>query len=302
MTELMIFHRATRWAPIAGILMLHLCGSVYSQEVTFHKLPTKVNDEVHQTIVCELNAERTIRQQNQLVDSSKQRMQRQLDRVLTILALDEGRPSQARLNYKSAVTRLTDTDDRSVESIQPVAGHIYNVQRTKQRLLITDEFGQAITEEEDEILRSHLANFGRPNPLAEFLHGKRIQVGQTIQVPEDVAHQLLGMTGNSAKTDKLGMTLAAVRHHRGKQHAVFETLMKTSSQETRMSLVMKGELVVEANTCRTHSIKLNGPVAISEVRGPAIGRFVVSTNGTLNVKIESGFREASLASKGTRLR
>lgn len=268
-----------------------------NQIVVFQKRPTQVNDEIHQKVQCDLDAERTIRQQNQLVDTTKQTLERMQDRTLKILALEGGRPTEARLDYRTSVTNVRDAQKRSVEATQPVAGHVYFVQRQGKELTITDESGKPITEEEDKILREQLQNFGKPNPLAQFLNGKRVQVGQTIEVPKEVAVELLGMTGNSAKTDALGLTLVAARNIDGQPCAIFETILKTNGRES-VSLVMKGELIVEANTCRTRSIRMHGPVAISETKGPAIGRFTVSTNGTLKVAVTTRFEGDGVAGVG----
>ena len=267
-----------------------------AQEAVFRKRPTQVLDQVHQTVRCELDAERAIRQHNQLVDSSKQTLDRKQDRTLTILAIENGRPTRAKLDYRVAVTNVRDSRQQSVEATQPVAGHVYLLAKLNDKLVITDEQGQPITEEENKILQEQLQNFGKPNPLAEFLDGQRIRVGQAIQVPEEVAHQLLGMAGRSAKTDKLALTLVAVRQNAGQPVAVFETLLKTNGEETAMSLVMKGELIIETDTCRTRSIRLLGPVAISETKGPTIGRYMVNTTGTLKVAMKSKFDRATTAS------
>ena len=141
-----------------------------NQIVVFQKRPTQVNDEIHQKVQCDLDAERTIRQQNQLVDTTKQTLERMQDRTLKILALEGGRPTEARLDYRTSVTNVRDAQKRSVEATQPVAGHVYFVQRQGKELTITDESGKPITEEEDKILREQLQNFGKPNPLAQFLN------------------------------------------------------------------------------------------------------------------------------------
>lgn len=271
--------------------------SAESQEVIFTKRPTQPLDTSHQVIHCNLNAERTIRQQNQLVDSSKQTMQRKQDRKITILALKDGKPTQAKIEYVDSSTNVRGENNQTVEATQPVAGNTYFVTRQNGTLLVTDETGKPVTEEENKILQMHLQNFGKTNPLAQFLDGKRIRVGQEIPVPDAVASELLGLTGNEGKTDKLSLRLVATKNVDGQNLAIFETLLKSSSKESSMSLVMKGELTIEVGTCRTRSIRLHGPVAISETRGPTVGRFIVSTNGTLQVSVQTVFGQARVAGK-----
>lgn len=271
--------------------------SAMGQEVLFTKRSTQPLDTSHQVIECNLNAERTIRQQNQLVDSSKQTMQRKQDRTLTILAIEGGKPTRAKLQYLDSSTNVRGENNQSVEATQPVAGNTYFVSKQNGTLTVTDEAGQPVTEEENKILQMHLQTFGKTNPLAQFLDGKRIQVGDEILVPDAVASELLGLTGNEGKTDKLTLRLVTTKKAGGQKIAVFETLLKSSSKESSMSLVMKGELAIETSTCRTRSIRLHGPVAISETRGPTVGRFVVSTNGTLQVAVQTTFGQAQVASK-----
>lgn len=268
--------------------------SVYGQDVLFTKRPTQVNDTAHQIVQGKLEADRTIRQQNQLVDTSKQTLERTQVRTLTILEIVDGSPARARLVYGDSSTRVQGEKEQRVEVTHPVAGNTYFVLRRGEELFFTDENGSQVTEEETKVLQLHMAAFGKPNPLADFLNGKQIQIGQSVEVPQEVARELLGLTGNDAKTDKLVLRLSAIKNIDGIVCGIFDTILRTSGKEAAMSLLMKGELVVESNTCRTRSIRLHGPVALSEMRGPTIGRFVVSTNGTLQVAVETTFLPAGV--------
>ena len=117
-----------------------------------------------------------------------------------------------------------------------------------------------------------------------------------MDVPDDVARELLGLTGRKGKTDKLNLKLVGIQGASGRTYGVFETLLRTSGRETSMSLLMKGRLLIEPATCRTKLIELQGPVAISETRGPPQGTFVVSTNGTLSVSVETVFGQSQRVS------
>lgn len=272
-----------------GFLGIVAVTSSEAQEIRFTKSDTRVNDTSRQWLQCHLAAERTIRHQNQLVDSSKQSLERRQDRVVRILNVERGLPVRALLRYGASTTRVGAQDNQTMEVTQPIAGNAYIVTRSGSGISITDEVGQPITDEENKLLRVHLETFGKPNPLAQFLDGKRIAVGQSIIVPDAVARELLGLTGNAGKTDKLSLRLAAVKRIEQVECAVFETLLRTHGEETTMSLLMKGELLVETNSCRTREINLQGPIAVSEARGPAEGRFVISTNGTLQVNVQTAF-------------
>ena len=274
---------------LCAAFWLLACTLSSGQELQFSRRPIQVNDVAKQVVQCDLDAVRVIRQQNQLVDNSKQQLQRKQDRMLRILAVVAGKPTRARIDYGQSSTRIKGVDDEAAEVTQPVAGNTYYAALRGEQLLLSDSQGNKPTAEEEKILKLHLATFGKPNPLAKFLDGKCIRVGQSFEVPDEVARELLGLTGNSGKTGKLTLKLVGVQEAKRRNYGVFETLLRTSSRETSMTLLMKGQLVIEAATCRTKSIVLQGPVAISETRGPAQGRFVVSTNGTLKVSVETVF-------------
>ena len=256
-----------------------------AQVVTFSHRSSQPGDRSRQSVVCDLNAERTIRQHRQVVDSTKQQLHKNQVRSITILETARGTAARARVAYSEASMQVKAGQKRIAEAKQPIAGKVYIVTRRGEELLFTTEDGQPIGAEEEKLLRNQLSTFGISNPLARFLHGKRITVGDSLDVPNEVAAELLGLTGNQGKTEQLSLKLVSIRRVHEIPCAVFETLLKSHSDERALTLLMKGELVIDPTTCRTHAIRLNGPVAISERRGPSVGRFIVSTNGTLQVSV-----------------
>lgn len=274
---------------ISSLILIVCVGAVHAAEthLNFTAHVSKVNDATHQVSELVLAADRSIRHQNQIVGTSNQKMQQSQDRVVTILKTAHGNPIQARIDYGDSTTQVEAGDQRNVKVVQPIANKTYFVTRNDDQLLFADETGGEITEAEDKLLQQQFQNFGKPNPLAMFLNGKRIRMGQSINVPEEVARELLGLTGHTGKTDRLSLRLVATKSVAGVECGVFDTLLRTSSEETSMSLLMKGQIAVDPETCRTKSVQLQGPVAISETRGPTEGRFIVSTNGSLQVTLTS---------------
>ena len=209
----------------------------------------------------------------------------------------KGKATRAKISYVQSTTKVKVQNNAVAEAKQPIEGKTYLVARAGEQLIVTDEIGQPISDEESKILLPQLNSFGKPNPLAQFLNGKQISVGDSIDVPDEVAAELLGLTGNAGKTDQLTLRLTAIKADGGVDCALFETLLRSHSDESSISLLMKGELMIDPNTCRTRSIQMHGPVAISERRGPAQGRFTVSTNGSLKVAVRNEHRPASMAAR-----
>jgi len=277
------------------VCLTPISKSLPAQVVQFTNQPAQINDTASQTIECDLDADRTIRQHNQIVDSSKQQLRRQQVRTVTVLEIAKGNATRAKIAYQQSTTKVKAQGDAVVEAKQPIEGKTFLVARAGDQLIITDEIGQPISDEENKILLPQLNSFGRPNPLAQFLNGKQIKVGDSIDVPDEVAAELLGLTGNSGKTDQLALRLSAIKPDGGVNYAVFETLLRSHSDESSVSLLMKGELMIDPSSCRTRSIQMHGPVAISERRGPLQGRFTVSTNGSLRVSVRNEHRTAIAA-------
>lgn len=283
---------------ISVLMLLPVYGLLGQEVVEFRNRPAEIQDQVTQSIECHLNAERAIRQHKQVIDKSKQQFRRDQVRTVRVLQVSNGNATQALIQYEKSSTKIAVENGRVVEANQPVAGKTYLVERKQQELIIRSEKGLAVSEEEDQILRTQLQTFGLPNPLAQFLNGKRIRIGQSVDVPEEVARELLGLTGNNGKTDKLALRLSGMRSVSGTNCAVFETLLKSHSDESSISLLMKGELLIDPATCHTKTIELEGPVAISELRGPPEGRFMVSTNGSLKVAVRTA-RQIPVANRTT---
>ena len=242
---------------------------------------------------CDLQATRIIRQQNQLIDESPQQLQRHQERTVTILAVANHRPTRARIDYAESTTKAQSDKEPAVRISHPVANRSYFAERRDGNLILLNAEGKPPTPEEQEILRRHLETFGKPNPLAMFLHAKTVRVGGSIVVPKEVASELLGLAGNDAEAEQLTLHLREVKHLDGQPCAVFQTVLKTNHADSSMNLLMRGQLQIEIHTCRTKAIALRGPVAMSEARGPAQGRFVVSTNGTLKISVDATFGESA---------
>lgn len=281
------------------LVCLLISNTASAQVVRFTNQPAQINDVASQSIECDLDADRTIRQHNQVVDSSKQQLRRQQVRTVMVLETVKGKATRAKISYVQSTTKVKVQGNSVAEAKQPIEGKTYLVARAGEQLIVTDEIGQPISEEESKILLPQLNSFGKPNPLAQFLNGKQIKVGDSIDVPDEVATELLGLTGNAGKTDQLALRLTSIKADGGVNCAVFETLLRSHSDESSISLLMKGELIIDPRTCRTRSIQMHGPIAISERRGPAQGRFTVSTNGSLKVAVRNEHQSAATAARQT---
>jgi hypothetical protein len=273
------------------VSLLTALGADAAEMVRFQRGSARVGDVVRQALECELQAEVVISQAGQTIDSSRQGLQRRQDRLLEILQLDGPRTSRGRIRYPVAAKTATleGHDPQSID--EPIAGKTYLVSRGgDNELRITDPAGQPPPPEELALLEAGLQGFGLPNPLADFLDGRQLRVGQTVELPAEVAAELLGIAPSVGEVQRFSMRLTGTRQVDEVRCAIFQTLLRTAQQEDmNVTLLMRGQLTIQVSTCRTVEMTMEGPVAISEARGPAQGRFLVSTQGTLHVAVQTRY-------------
>jgi hypothetical protein len=186
--------------------------------------------------------------------------------------------------------------DAAEKKPQPVAGKTYLCQRLPGKdggLNITDEAGHIPPTDEYEIVAQQMEMVGRPNPLAEFLAGKSIAMGQTIELPRGVAGKIFNLGEQFGEVTKFELKLNDVSSTDGHARAKFVARVEAASNNaSQMRMQMEGPLVVEVDTCRAVNLSLSGPIAMSETRGSYSTSYQVIGTGTLKTHIASVFRDA----------
>jgi hypothetical protein len=275
------------------------------QRVTFAKRAPRVGDEVEQSLGLQMQMVTTMRQGNQLGEKSRTSARNELRRVVSTTHVEAGQTVAVRVQYLEATKQvnaskggpsLQTPGDGPEKKAQPVAGKTYLCQRLPGKdggLNITDEAGHIPPTDEYEIVAQQMEMVGRPNPLAEFLAGRSIAVGETIELPREVAGKIFNLGeqfGDIAKFDlKLNEVSSAEGHTRAEFVARVEAASNNASQ---MRMQMEGPLVVEVDTCRALNLNLSGPIAMSETRGSYSMSYQAIGTGTLKTHIASTFRDA----------
>jgi hypothetical protein len=276
--------------PLTICLLVGASSADGRETVRFQKRPAQVGDALRHSVDCELQADLVIRHGNQVVDSERQGLRKEQRRTLTLLSVAKQGPARARLIYHAASKTARRADEPPQREEEAVAGKSYLVARNGDELHIRNAEGEIPSPPELAIVQANMQTFGLPNPLAEFLDGKTFAVGETVELPEDVAKELMGLAGQVGEITRFSMTLVSTERVDDAPCAVFDTLLQASAEDHgTMTLLMKGRLVIQVLTCRTVAITMDGPVAISETRGPPQGQFIVSTQGQLNVAVRAQY-------------
>ena len=96
---------------------------------------------------------------------------------------------------QESIVEGAETNEPTLSS-QPVQGKTYICKRElgeNGELVVTDEAGNRPPTDEYEIVAQQMQMVGRPNPLAQFLAGRTIAVGEKVELPSAVASQVFNL-------------------------------------------------------------------------------------------------------------
>lgn len=269
--------------------------------VRFARQLPRIGDQVEQTLSMELRLDSTVRKGKQIVERSATAMCREQHRLVTTSDVADDHTTAVRVRYVAASTktgrgkRLRDLDGQAPAiAPQPVEGKAYECRRDGDQLLVTDQQGNIPPIDEFQIVAENMQSLGQPNPLAEFLVGRTVGIGQQIKLPRDVAEQLLGIGGSLGQVDQFVLTLKDVRHIDGAPCAVFKASVGAASNDSsQMRLELEGTLVVQIGTCRAVHADLVGPIGMVETRGSLNHTFQMAGTGRMSVRLASAYRDVA---------
>jgi hypothetical protein len=243
----------------------------------------------------------TMRQGNEILGKNQNTVRTKQHRVLTTVGVDSGRATAVKVHYAAAGKQVVTgevgappTEPAAVP--QPVQGKTYICRREpgeNGQLVVTDSKGERPPSDELEIVSQQMQMVGRPNPLAEFLAGRTISVGEKLELPNEVARQIFNWGDRLGEVSKFTLTLQKVQTEKGVSSAVFlASVEAASSDATQMRLEIEGPLVVEPATCRVRQVSLIGPIGMSESRGTYSTAYQMIGTGRLSMSIASTYRDA----------
>jgi hypothetical protein len=281
---------------LSGILALPLLTAAAAsptgaqETVTFKKRITQPGETSQQELTCDLDLVMSIRQSGQVVQSQQQLLKRQQQRELKILKASAGVPQQASIRYLRSSISIKAAEQAEQGTEQPVTGKTYLVSRKGGELQITYPDGNEPSPEELAIVRDNMDTFGLPNPIAEFFDGKRVRLGQQLDLPAPLARELLGFADTANSASKFRMQLQEIMPPKQGQlrAARFAIEMEAADPEqSGVSMKLAGELLMEIDTCRSLAVQLTGPVSASETHGPEAATYEVYTEGDIKVAVRT---------------
>jgi len=284
-------------AALIGLAVLTLGPAVDSASARSYRFayrPPQVGDRAVQDVHFEMNLIVTLIQSGQIVHTNDRGIQRMQRRTITVLDVEGGRVTRAKVAFARSEQSASNGSKRTTPEEHPVAGKAYLVTREPNgRLQVTDLQGSQPSAEERALVARAMDALGRRNPLALFFNQRTVAVGQTVSLPKDLANDLIGFREAVGEVSRFDMKLVAARVSDGGTCVVFDTRIDAGSPlEDGRTLAMRGQFLLEVDTCHAAAIELSCPVAVTETRGPEGGRFTVEGQGTLQVSMRSRRAEA----------
>ena len=276
------------------------------QAIQFGGRPTRVGDQTEQTISLDVRLMLTMRRASELLGKHQSTVRTNQRRIVTTTAVEGGRAMAVTVSYAEATKQVAEVQPASpapqqpgvsdVARPQPVQGKTYLCHREPGedgKLIVTDESGNPPPAEEYEIVSQQMEMVGRPNPLAKFLSGRTIAVGEKLEVPKEVAAQIFHLGDKFGEVTQFTLTLQRTEGDGEAMRAVFLAAVEAaSSDSSQMRLQVEGPLVVDVDSCRAASIGLVGPIGMSETRGSYSTAYQVIGTGRLQLNIASVYRES----------
>jgi hypothetical protein len=278
------------------------------QTVRFARQTARVGDQVEQQLALEMRLTTSLRQGNQIVEKNQMTMRTDQHRAVTTTEVEAGRATSVVVYYLAATKQMgaapqplsgsppPNAKEPMLQTAQPVNGKSYRCHRESGengKLLVTDEEGHIPPSDEYEIVSQSMEMIGRTNPLAEFLAGRTVAVGESLSLPQDAADRLFNLGDRFGEVNRFELTLRKTLTADGVPCAEFLARIDAASNDSsQMRLQMEGPLVVQIDTCRAVRTELSGPIALSETRGSYSTASQLFGTGRMNMRITSAYGTA----------
>jgi hypothetical protein len=276
--------------------------STTPQSVQFVRRASQVGDQHEQSLTFDLELHQIMRQGQNVIEQAEMTTHRAQRRQVTTTEVDAGTSTAALVRYPEATIQIISaaTPDElktltAPTAPEPVQDKAYRCRRQDGTLDITDEQGKMPPLDEYKTVAQNMASLGRVNPLAEYLAGRTLTVGERISLPGELGDRLLGLGQELGHVTRFDLALAEVRTVDGAACAVFTASIDAASTgASQMRMQVDGPLVVQATGCRAVEAHLSGPFGLSETRGSLTEQYQMSGTGRISVGIRTVYRDVEL--------
>lgn len=257
-----------------------------ARQVSFAKRPAEVGDRVEQKLQVSLELHSTVRHGQETIETKTTTLSRQQDRAIIAREIVDGRTVGAEVQFNDYKRT---TDDKT--ELPPVVGNSYQCRRMEDDSLdISRADGSFASPIEFDLVSESMQSLGRSNPLADFLDGRTVQVGQSLEVPQKVGDALLSTDGALGSVSKFVVTLRNIDAQTGA--AQFDVQMESmGAKTTQMRLMLSGSLDVDPATGRTLNLTLSGPLGMATTIGSYSAAETTFVRGKIKMQMAASYKQ-----------
>ena len=213
-------------------------------------------------------------------------------RTIEVLDVRDNRPREVKVDYTISQSKRGEVGVPVHPKRFPVHGKTYRVARVGEKLVITDPEGNTPSTEEVAYIARSMEMLGRENPLANFLAGKKLRKGESIDLPAEVAKNLFGLDKALGEDVALRLTLNNILQLDGRICGVFKaTLMFKIRDSEPLGLRVEGQLWIEPTSCRPVAAHLLGPISMRIAA--ETGQEAIKAFGSIQVAIRAEHSDAT---------
>jgi hypothetical protein len=286
----------TRLALPLAVLALSLALPA-AEEVTFTYAVPPVGATRHETGAIGMNLKIAVSINGKAVQKTDEAKREAIEKRETVVAAGADAVTGLKVAYVKADEQEKGEDGQFQTTPKVVQGRTYLVRKEGKALVATDGEGQAAPVEEAEFLKQDYEDLGTPAKLGAFLHGRKVALGERLDLSGDAGREALHMKETDFKVTAFALTLKAVRQAGALRCAVFDAELKLLLKDGAMELTMdpKGELVVTVDQCWPVTTTLAGPIKVTGQQTEGGDVTTMEGGGSLEVNFSYQYGQAEAA-------
>ena len=255
--------------------------------VTFSKRITEPGDQLDQSLTVASDLKIRKRQAQEIFEEEQRKSGRHQHRLVTVRSIEDERITEADAHFLASEERF-----ETNKANDPVVGKTYRCKIKDNKLTILTESGDIPPIAEFRVVARAMETLGKPNPLASYLVGKRVDIGETLELPNKIAQEAFGLDKKLGEVEKFTLTLKSIHTLGADKVATFKAAIEAAgSGSTQMRLFLDGDVAINAASSRVVSANLSGPIGMLESRGSYGNNYLVDGTGKMHLRISSKYLE-----------
>jgi hypothetical protein len=277
----------------AAAMAAHAADSAANESVTFNRRAPAKGDVARQSVFTNTKMHVSVHLAQQLVHENTTVVQRAQERTIHLTHVEPDVRMAGEVTYHEAGQSEASGSEEAASIHLPVRDKTYRVERQGDELEILDQDGLVPPLDEYEIVWQSMESFGKPNPLSDFLDGRTVALGETLELPTEAAVHLLAFGDDVVAVERFSLALQEVQPAGGSRRALFQVFVSSRTHgRSQMGMQVEGTLAVDAETCRVVALNLAGPIGMTEAQTHGPDTYLVSGRGKVQIKMQGAYSQS----------